>query len=72
MLNNDSKLNEKYYNIKKELQAEIDKGNKSAEEELARWEKIKDEEITKNMFKVSEETSRKVDEMRRTGKIWQK
>lgn len=70
MLNNDSKLNEKYYNIKKELQAEIDKGNKSAEEELARWEKIKDEEITKNMFKVSEETSRKVDEMRRTGKIW--
>lgn len=70
MFNYDQKMKEKYYTIKAELQAEADKGNKSAEEELDRWEKVKDEEMSKNMSRVSKETQRRVDEMRRTGKLW--
>lgn len=66
MFNSDSKMKEKYEKIKKELQLEADKGNKSAEDELKRWEEIKDEEIAKNMFKVSDKAKKIADEIRKS------
>lgn len=57
-LKRDYELREKYYSIQEELQKLADEGNKSAEEELKRWEEIYDDEVTKKAFEVSEETKK--------------
>ena len=69
-LKGNSSFEKEYYKIKSELQKLADEGNESAEKELDRWEKILEEENSRLMFEISEETKKDVEEMRKTGKIW--
>ena len=68
--NRENEMRKKYYDIKDELQKLADEGNKSAEEELARWEKVESEVLKKRALQISEKTKKDVEEMRKTGKIW--
>ena len=48
----------------------VDEGNESAEKELDKWKEILEEEQTKLMFEISEQTKKDVEKARKTGKLW--
>ena len=66
----DEKAIKEYNDIIAKLKEQLEKGESEAVKELERWQDIEDDIKVKNMFKVSTETKKKVEEIRKNKSLW--
>lgn len=66
----DEKAIKEYNDIIAKLKEQLEKGESEAVKELERWQDIEDDIKVKNMFKVSPETKKKVEEIRKNKSLW--
>lgn len=66
----DEKAIKEYNDIITKLKEQLEKGESEAVKELERWQDIEDDIKVKNMFKVSPETKKKVEEIRKNKSLW--
>lgn len=66
----DEKATKEYNDIIAKLKEQLEKGEGEAVKELERWQDVENDIKVENMFKVSPETKKKVEEMRKNKSLW--